>query len=219
MSNVFANRVFVTTATVGTGTLTLGAALGGYRGFGAAGIANGATVRYLIVDGSDWEIGTGVHSTSGPTMTRATVEASSWGGNRVSLTGAARVSVIASAADYANFVRKTDSSTGSNADGTFWREASGLQICQRVVPIGTGAGQFDHTAQNVRQRFDYPAPFAAGPPVTVSGSISGSGTSSEWARLADMVFMGGGGDWSVVQRGSHTQGSQPILLTAIGTRP
>jgi hypothetical protein len=104
---------------------------------------------------------------------------------------------------------------GSNDNGEFVRFADGTQICTRMVNIGTSAGQFDHTAQNVRQRYSYPATFSDTAQVAVAGAMSGSGSASEWARLADMVFMGGG-DWSVIQRGSHTQGGQAILLQAIG---
>jgi len=100
MSNVFANRVLVSTATTGTGTVTLGAALAGYRTFASAGIANAAVVRYLILDGNAWEIGTGTYTASGTTLSRTVQESSAGGTTAISLTGGARVAVIASAQDY-----------------------------------------------------------------------------------------------------------------------
>jgi hypothetical protein len=94
----FANRAHVYTLTTGTGTLTLGTVVPGYQSFAAGGILNGATVSYTIEDaGNAWEVGTGVYSSTGPTLTRTLVQSST--GSLLSLTGAARVYVIQAAAD------------------------------------------------------------------------------------------------------------------------
>lgn len=92
------NRAQVSTSTTGTGTVTLGAALPGFRTFAAAGIADGDEVRYVIEDGANWEIGVGTYSSAGPTMARL-VEESSNSNSAISLSGAARVYVAATAAD------------------------------------------------------------------------------------------------------------------------
>jgi hypothetical protein len=95
---VFANRRRMTTATTGTGTITLGSPVVGYKSFAASpAIANGSTVRYCIEDGAAWEIGTGVYTAAGTTLTRVLTESST--GALLNLTGTAEVFITWAAAD------------------------------------------------------------------------------------------------------------------------
>jgi hypothetical protein len=89
------NRAKMTTATTGTGTITLGTAESGYQSFADAGVVDTDVVRYVIEDGTDWEIGTGTYSAG--TLTRALSESST--GSLLNLTGSAVVYVSATAAD------------------------------------------------------------------------------------------------------------------------
>ena len=78
MTLVVADRVRDSTTTVGTGTVTLsGTAPSGFQNFSV--IGNGNTTYYCISDqtGSDWEVGIGTYSSTGPTLARTTVLASS----------------------------------------------------------------------------------------------------------------------------------------------
>ena len=93
------NRAKMTTATTGTGTITLGSAVDGFQTFTAAGVVNGDTVRYCIEDGtSNFELGSGVFTASGTTLTRVVSESSN-GGNAINLSGDAIVFITAIAAD------------------------------------------------------------------------------------------------------------------------
>jgi hypothetical protein len=76
MALVLADRVRDTTTTTGTGTVTLsGTAPTGYQDFSVIGNAN--TTYYTINAGSQWEVGIGTYSSTGPTLARNTVLESS----------------------------------------------------------------------------------------------------------------------------------------------
>lgn len=92
------NRAKMTTATTGTGTITLGSAVAGYQTFAAAGVSDTNIVRYVIEDGSDWEIGSGTYASSGTTLSRTPTQSSS-GGTAITLTGSAVVFITAVVAD------------------------------------------------------------------------------------------------------------------------
>jgi hypothetical protein len=83
MALVLADRVRETTTTTGTGTITLDGATTGYQSFSA--IGNGNTTYYTIAGqtGSEWEVGIGTYTSSGTTLSRDTVLASSNSGSKV----------------------------------------------------------------------------------------------------------------------------------------
>ena len=90
MALTFADRVKETTATAGTGTLTLAGAMYGYQSFAAIGNAN--TTYYAIYDNStgDWEVGIGTYTASGTTLSRDTILASSNSGVAVPFSSATK---------------------------------------------------------------------------------------------------------------------------------
>jgi len=77
MALVLADRVRETSATTGTGTITLAGAMYGYQSFAV--IGNGNATYYTIYDqtSGDWEVGIGTYTTSGTALSRTTVLSSS----------------------------------------------------------------------------------------------------------------------------------------------
>ena len=83
---LYANLVKVNNTTSGTGTLTLGTTVTGFRGVAA--LTNAGTYQYSILGaGGVYENGLGVYTASGTTFTRATVYDSSNSDALVSLAG------------------------------------------------------------------------------------------------------------------------------------
>ena len=79
------NLARVTSATTGTGTLTLGAAVSGFLTFSGAGVVDGSTVSYGIRDDNHSEVGRGVWTLATNTPRRGTVRKSALRGGKVSL--------------------------------------------------------------------------------------------------------------------------------------
>lgn len=81
MALIVKDRVKETTTTTGTGSVTLAGASAGFQSFSVVG--NGNTTYYTITDGTNWEVGLGTYSTTGPTLSRDTVYESSNAGAKV----------------------------------------------------------------------------------------------------------------------------------------
>ena len=91
MALTIADRVRETTTTTGTGTITLGGAVGNFETF-TANLSDGDTTYYAIVDAnnSDFEVGLGTFTASGTTLARTTVIASSNSNSAVDLSSGSK---------------------------------------------------------------------------------------------------------------------------------
>lgn len=112
-----ANRVKMSTATTGTGTLTLGTASASFQSFADGGISDTNVVKYLIEDGVDWEIGTGTYTSSGTTLSRTVIESTN-SDAALNLTGNALVSVQVVATDLQGLVDFGATFSLPTSDGT-----------------------------------------------------------------------------------------------------
>lgn len=130
------NRVQMTTATTGTGTLTLGAASTNYQSFAAASVPNATVVSYVIEEGSTWEVGTGTYTVAGTTLSRTLVASSS--GSLISLAGAAVVFISPLADD---LFPLGDKFTVLNVTGSYTFPTTGnIPKALEVLVFGGGAG-------------------------------------------------------------------------------
>lgn len=91
----FYDRVMETSTTTGTGTYTLAGAVTGFRSFSVVGNTNSAYYGAEDVDANGvptggWEIGLGTYTTSGTTLSRDTILASSNSGSAVSWSAGTR---------------------------------------------------------------------------------------------------------------------------------
>jgi len=89
MALVVYDRVQQTGTANTTVSFTLSATTAGYQSFAV--IGNGNTTYYSANDGTNWEVGLGTYSTTGPTLTRTTVLASSNSGSAVTFSGTVTV--------------------------------------------------------------------------------------------------------------------------------
>ncbi len=155
MALVVKDRVQVSTSTTGTGTLTLGAALGGFQDFSV--IGNGNTTYYTITNNGSWEVGIGTYTSSGTTLSRDTVLASSNSGSKINLSGSSVVfctypadkSVdIEAAQTLTNKTISADNNTlsGIAASSFVLSNASGNidgSAAQKAIPTGVVVGTTD----------------------------------------------------------------------------
>jgi hypothetical protein len=100
MAFVLADRVKETTTTTGTGTVTLLGASTGFQSFSAIGNTN--TTYYTIAGqtGSEWEVGIGTYTSSGTTLARTTVIASSNAGALVNFSAGTKDVFVTYPAEY-----------------------------------------------------------------------------------------------------------------------
>jgi hypothetical protein len=139
MALVLADRVRETTTTTGTGSVTLGGAYTGFQTF-LAGIGNANSTYYTIANvvSGEWEVGIGTYTTSGNTLSRTTVLASSNSGSLVNFTSGTKdvfVTQPAERAVYVDSAGTTVNVVGLTSSGDILMTGTG----QIEVPTGTTA--------------------------------------------------------------------------------
>lgn len=189
------NRAKMSTATTGTGTLTLGSAVGGYQSFADAGVSNGNTVRYVIEDGSAWEIGSGVYTASGTTLSRTVIESSN-ADAPINLSGAAVVYVTAAAED----ILQPVGSTIDNATFEAYKE--------KVTTVGTVSTSTYNIDTSLSNIFD----------ITLGANVTFTFTnppSSGFSRPVVIILRqdGTGSRTATFTNAKYTEGQLPTLST------
>ncbi len=200
------NRVKMTVSgTPGTGAVTLGSAVTGFADFVNAGIANGDTLPYVIEDGSNYEIGVGTYSSTGPTLTRTTItqsyNGSTYGTTAISFTSSAVVFLAPLAADI--FSAKNFGTGVQTALGNTTNAASGIVVLDASTKLpavdgsqltGINAGA---TGSGGDQIF-----FLNGQTVNNSYTISSTSNAGTFGPISigssATVTVGSGATWTIV---------------------
>lgn len=189
MTFVIKDRVKETSATTGTGTLTLAGAATGYQSFSVIGNSNTTFYGIEHQTANEWEVGVGTYSSSGTTLARTTIISSSNSGSAVDLSAGTKNVFVTLPAQHRGVVLqvvqvvKTDtfSTTSSLADVTglaasITPSSTTSQVLGTVSLGGMSAGDSTVKAKVQRGTTDIYVGDAAGnrPRVAVHGQMTAS---------------------------------------------
>lgn len=170
MAKLF-NLARMTTATTGTGTITLGSAAAGFLTFAGAGVTSGDVVSYGIVDGANREVGTGTYTSSGTTLSR-TVITSTNSNNAISLSGSAQVFVTALVTDIETGYATTLPSSPVNGQEAILVDSTTAPSYQWRFRYNSGSSS------------SYKWEFIGGPPIVASVAANETTGSTSYADLS-----------------------------------
>jgi hypothetical protein len=139
MALVLANRVQESATANTTVSFTLTGAIAGFQSFAVIGDTN--TTFYSATDGSgNWEVGLGTYSTTGPTLTRTTIYASSNSNLAVTFSGAVNVFVTYPSGRSVNLDASGNvSALGTVSSGTWQGSTVGVAYGGTGVTASSGA--------------------------------------------------------------------------------
>lgn len=135
MALVVKDRVKETTTTTGQGTVTLAGAVTGYQAFSV--IGDGNTTYYTIAGqtGSEWEVGIGTYTSSGTTLSRDTVLASSAGAPTKTTFSAGTKDVFVTYPAGKSVYESSDQTIVAGADGAIYLASNTITV-NSTVPTG-----------------------------------------------------------------------------------
>ena len=165
MALVIKDRVKETTTTTGTGTYTLGGAVTGFETF-TANLSNADTTYYACTDNTDFEVGLGTFTSSGTTLARTTILASSNSNNAVDWSSGTRTIFMTYPADKAVF-----QDASGNINGTFVGNITGNVTgnTSGTAATVTGAAQSNITSVGTLSSLTTSGDITVGDDLTVNG--------------------------------------------------
>jgi hypothetical protein len=203
MALVVKDRIKETTSTTGTGTLTLAGAVTKFQSFSVVG--DGNTTYYAIEsgNGTDWEIGVGTYTASGTTLSRDTILESSNAGSAINLSGTSTVFCTYPAersvntADIGTTIQAYDADTAkyddttANFTGTLQNSGSNVvvdsDIGSTVQGYDADTAKYDDATANFTGNLQKSGAnvLTANQTITLSGDVSGSGTTAITTTVAN----------------------------------
>ena len=228
MALVVKDRVKETTATTGTGTLTLAGAVTGFQTFTSV-LSDGDTTYYGIFESATgaFEVGLGTFTSSGTTLARTTILESSNSGSAVNLGAGSKDVFITQPAEKAVYLDASGyiaAADGRNVTNVAASTATALETGRTISLTGdvTGtSGSFDGSgnasiaatiaANSVALGTDttgnYVADITAGTAIDVSGGGSETATVTVNVDLSELSTSttDGDGDYFVVVDTSNAQ--------------
>jgi hypothetical protein len=136
MALVLKDRVKETSATTGTGTVTLAGAVADYQAFSVIGDGNTTYYSITLPAGDEWEVGIGTYTASGTTLSRDTVLASSNSGSLVNFSAGDKDVFVVYPAGKSVF---EDANGNVTVDGTIRGEeleaSNGLLVNSQTIGI------------------------------------------------------------------------------------
>jgi len=228
MALVLADRVQETTATTGTGTITLAGAVSGFQSFAA--IGNGNTTYYTITSGSAWEVGIGTYTSSGTTLARTTILSSSAAGAAITLAGTSTVFATYPAERSVNLNTVGSLAIGGTAISTPAWTTSGVGLIQAATTYTDNSTAASGTVANAYiNLFDNATYAATNTGVTVTSlygtyfSLPAAGTNvtvtNPYAVAAEGLYVVSNGIFLVAGGASNSQisNSQSTGLVIVGS--
>lgn len=139
----------MTTATTGTGTITLGSPVSGFKSFAGAGVTDAQEIFYGIRDGANSEIGYGNYTASGTTLSRNVISSTN-SDSEINLSGNAEVFIGPFAAvlaqlDAANVKLTGDQTVAGKKTFTGFNAIQAMQEKWEIVEdnLASGDNNFD----------------------------------------------------------------------------
>jgi len=172
MALVLADRVKETTTSTGTTAITLAGAPTGYQTFSAA-IGNANTTYYTIADqsGANWEVGIGTYTTSGNTLSRDTVLASSNSGSLVTFTSGTKDVFVTYPAEKAVYIGGSALPISSGGTGATSLAGANIDVIN-VASTFTGTKTFSGTSSTLAAIFANAAEVATVSATAATGTIA-----------------------------------------------
>ena len=211
MALVVKDRVKETTTTTGTGTYTLGGAVTGFETF-TSNLSNADTTYYVCTDGTDFEVGIGTFTSSGTTLARTTILASSNSNNAVNWTSGTREIFITYPADKSVFL----DASGNLTLGADLSVGDDLALASDGAIITFGADADINLTHVADTGLTTNGDFTVGDDLTVSGGQIDLKTNS--GAVAKLLFYceSGNAHAQTLQAQPHSASASDVLTLPTG---